>query len=327
MNVQGTVMLYRRHLLAAPMLAPLLAARSAHAQAFPNRPITLQIAFPAGGATDVQMRALAEAATRVFGQQVLIDNRPGAGGTLPAQNITRARPDGYTLAQLALPALRLPFMQRMSFNPRTDFTPVIHLTGYLFCVCVRAESPYRTWADLVADARARPGQVRIGNTGANGTPHLTLVDLCTTENIQVEHIPFRGEGDAVPALLGGHMEASGTGSGVVELVEQGRLRVLNVWSAERSWRWPDVPTLRELGYPMTVTSPYGLVGPLGMEPELIQRLHDGFRVALNDPAHVATLRRLDMPLEYLNPADYAAFIQRTANEEEARVTRLGLRAG
>ncbi|HZH47072.1 MAG TPA: tripartite tricarboxylate transporter substrate binding protein [Roseococcus sp.] len=321
-------MLDRRALLATPLLLPGLArAQNTAREAFPNRPITLQIAFPAGGATDVQMRALAEAATRAFGQQVLIDNRPGAGATLTAQNITRARPDGYTLAQLPLPALRLPFMQRMPFNPRTDFTPVIHLTGYLFATCVRAESPYRSWADLVADARARPGQVRIGNTGANGTPHLTLVDLAAAENIQVEHVPFRGEADAVPALLGGHMEASATGSGIVELVEQGRLRPLNVWSAERSWRWPDVPTLRELGYPMTVTSPYGLVGPLGMEPEVIARLHDGFRVALNDPAHVATLRRLDMPLEYLNPADYGAFIQRTADEEEARVTRLGLRAG
>ncbi len=117
----------------------------------------------------------------------------------------------------------------------------------------------------------------------------------------------------------------GTGSGVVELVEQGRLRALNVWSRERSWRWPNVPTLRELGYDMVVTSPYGLVGPLGMEADIVRRLHEGFRTALHDPAHVATLRRLDMPLEYLGPEDYAAFIQRTATEEEARVTRLGLR--
>lgn len=163
----------RRNLLAASLAAPSLA----HAQTFPSRTITIQISFPAGGATDVQMRSLAEAATRAFGQTVIIENRPGGGGTLPAANMRNARPDGYTLAQFALPAIRLPFMQRMSFNPRTDFTPIMHVTGYLFMVCVRAESPYRTWADLVADARRRPGDLKMGNTGANGTPHLTLIEM------------------------------------------------------------------------------------------------------------------------------------------------------
>jgi len=316
----------RRTLLATALAAPSLAPGLARAQAFPNRTITIQIAFPAGGATDVQMRSLAEAATRAFGQTVIIENRPGGGGTLPAANMRNARPDGYTLAQFALPAIRLPFMQRMAFNPRTDFTPIVHVTGYLFMICVREESPYRTWADLVADARARPNMVKIGNTGANGTPHLTLIDLAERERLDIVHVPFRGEGDAVPALMGGHIEASGTGSGVLQLIADGKLRPLNVWSRARSTKLPNVPTLLELGYQdMVVTSPYGIVGPLGMDPEIVRRLHDGFRVALHDPAHVAALGRLDMPLEYLNSEDYGAFIQRTANEEEARVTRLGLR--
>lgn len=311
----------RRTLLATPFLL----AAPASAQTFPSRPITIQISFPAGGATDVQMRSFAEAASRAFGQQVVIDNRPGGGGTLPAANMRNARPDGYTLAQFALPAIRLPFMQRMSFNPRTDFTPIIHVTGYLFMVCVRTESPYRTWADLVADARRRPGEVKIGNTGANGTPHLTLIELAARENIEVVHVPFRGEGDAVPAVIGGHIDASGTGSGVLQLIADGRLRPLNVWSRNRSPKVPEVPTLTELGYQgMVVTSPYGIVGPLGMDVEIVRRLHDGFRIALNDPAHVATLTRLDMPLEYLNSEDYGRFIQTTADYEEARVRRLGL---
>lgn len=316
--------MHRRTLMA--LATPALLPGLAHAQSFPSRPITIQIAFPAGGATDVQMRSFAEAATRAMGQQVIIENRPGGGGTLPPANMRNARPDGYTVAQFALPAMRLPFMQRMSFNPRTDFTPIIHITGYLFMVTVRAESPYRTWADLVADARRRPGEVKIGNTGANGTPHLTLIDLAERERLDIIHVPFRGEGDAVPAIIGGHIDGSGTGSGVLQLIADGRLRALNVWSRARSIKLPEVPTLLELGYQdMVVTSPYGLVGPLGMDPEIVRRLHDGFRVALNDPAHLATLARLDQPLEYLNTEDYAAFIQRTCNEEEARVTRLGLR--
>jgi tripartite-type tricarboxylate transporter receptor subunit TctC len=318
-------MMNRRNLLASALATPALLPGLARAQAFPNRPITIQISFPAGGATDVQMRSFAEAATRAMGQQVIIENRPGGGGTLPAANMRNARPDGYTLAQFALPAIRLPFMQRMAFNPRTDFTPIIHVTGYLFMVCVRAESPYQTWADLVADARRRPGEVKIGNTGANGTPHLTLIELAARERIEVLHVPFRGEGDAVPALMGAHIDASGTGSGVLQLIQDGRLRALNVWPRARSPKLPNVPTLIELGYQdMVVTSPYGIVGPLGMDPEIVRRLHDGFRVALHDPAHVATLERLDMPLEYLNSADYGRFILQTADYEEARVKRLGL---
>nr|WP_314070015.1 tripartite tricarboxylate transporter substrate binding protein [uncultured Roseococcus sp.] len=316
----------RRQILAGGLAAPALLPAFARAQSFPNRPITIQISFPPGGATDVQMRSFAEAATRAFGQQVIIENRPGGGGTLPAANMRGARPDGYTLAQLSLPAIRLPLMQRMAFNPRTDFTPIIHLTGYLFMIVVRAESPYRSWADFVADARARPNAIRIGNTGANGTPHLTNIDLAEKEGIQLTHVPFRGESDGTPNLLGGHIEAMACGSGALQIIAEGKLRALNVWVRNRSPKLPEVPTLIELGYPdMVVTSPYGVVGPLGMDPETVQRLHDGFRVAAHDPAHLATLERLDQPLEYLNSADYGRFIAHSVDEEEARVTRLGLR--
>ena len=317
----------RRAAIGAALAAPL--ARPAIAQErFPNRPITIQIGFPPGGATDVQMRAFADAATRHMGQTVLIENRPGAGSTLPAANVARARPDGYTVAQLTLPAMRLPHMQRMSYDVTKDFTPIIHLTGYLFAVTVRSESPYQSWADLVADAKRRPGQVRVGNTGANGTPHLTMVELAEKEGIEFTHVPFRGEGDLVPSLIGGHIEAGATGSGVGQLVDEGRLRFLNVWSRDRSPRWPSIPTLQELGYRgMVVTSPYGLVGPPGLPAEITRALHDGFRAALQDETHIAALRRLDMPLEYLNSADYGRFILETSEQERQRVERLGLRTG
>lgn len=305
-----------------------LAPAVVRAQRFPDRPITVLVPFPAGGATDVQVRALAEAATRHFGQTVLVENRPGAGSTLGAAAVARARPDGYQVAQMTLPALRLPFMQRMAYDPRKDFTPIIHLTGYLFGVVVRAESPYRTWQDLVADARRRPGQIRIGNTGANGTPHLTMVDLAERERIEIVHVPFRGEADATPQVLGGHIEAAAVGSGSGQLVDEGKLCFLNVWSRERSPRWPQVPTLIELGYQgMVVTSPYGLVAPAGLDPAITRALHDGFKAALFDPQHLAVLKRLDQPLEYLDSAAYARFMAETIDMEEKRVERLGLRQG
>ena len=219
-------------------------------------------------------------------------------------------------------------MQHMPFDPRTDFTPILHLTGYLFGVVVRADGPYKNWAELVADARRRPGRIRIGNTGANGTPHLTMVDLADTEKLDVVHVPFRGEGDGVPALLGGHIEALAAGSGTGELVNQGKLRFLNLWGRERSERWPEVPTLVELGYAgMVVTSPYGLCGPLRMDRAVVRALHDGFKQALHDPAHLATLRKLDQPLEYLDSAAYGRFMLEEIEAEKKRVERLGLRTG
>lgn len=313
----------RRAALGAALTLPSLA----WAQAFPSRPITLVVPFSAGGATDVQMRALAEAATRAFGQTVLVENRPGAGSTLGVTAVARARPDGYLVTQVPLPVLRLPFIQRMSYDPRRDFTPILHLTGYLFGITVRAASPYRNWQDLVADARRRPGEVRVGNTGANGTPHLTNVDLAERERIELVHVPFRGEAEIVPQLLGGHIEAAATGSGVGKLVDEGQLRMLNVWTRERSRRFPTVPTLQELGYAgMVVTSPYGIGAPPGLDPAIRQALHDGFKQALYDPQHLATLERLDQPVEYLDSTAYAQFLAETTDAEERRVDRLGLRA-
>ncbi|MCB4820964.1 tripartite tricarboxylate transporter substrate binding protein [Roseicella aerolata] len=317
----------RRALLGAA--AALAAPATLQAQGrFPERPITILVPFPPGGATDVQMRALAEAATRHFGQTVLVENRPGAGSTLGAAAVARARPDGYQVAQMTLPALRLPFMQRMPYDPRRDFTPIIHLTGYTFGVMVRADSPWKTWQELVADARARPGRHRWGNTGANGTPHLAMLELAEREGLQVEHIPFRGEADAVPAVLGGHIEATAGGTGSSQLVTEGKLRYLNFWTRQRVPRFPDVPTLLELGYQgMVITSPYGLVAPAGLDAEILGALHEGFRRALHDPTHLAVLERLDQPVEYLNSADYARNMAETIDFEEKRVERLGLRTG
>ena len=319
------MVLNRRAALALPLAlgAPGLGRAQ---ERFPSRPITVLVPFPPGGATDVQMRSMAEAAMRAFGQTVLVENKPGAGSTLGAATVARAQPDGYLLTQMTLPCLRLPWMQSMSFDPRTDFTPILHLTGYLFGVVVRADGPYRTWQDLVADARKRPGRVRIGNTGANGTPHLTMVDLAERETLDVIHVPFRGEGDAVPQLLGGHIEALAAGSGAGQLVNEGKLRFLNLWGRERSERWPDVPTLVELGYQgMVVTSPYGLVAPSGLEPGVLRTLHDGLRAALFDPQHQAALERYDMRTEYLDSAGYSRFMVETIDMEEKRVDRLGLR--
>lgn len=304
----------------------LSAPRLARAEAgFPSRPVSIIVPFTAGGTTDQQMRALAEGVTRRLGQPVVIENRPGGGGTLGVAATAKARPDGYTLAQMITPAMRLAMLQPMSYDVLRDFTPVIHLTGYFFGLAVRADAPWESWQDFVRAARARPGEVSVGNSGANGTLHLGMLELGLREEVRFNHVPYRGEAEAIPALLGGHVDAVANSAGLGELVDHGKARWLNVWTARRSRRWPEVPTLLELGYEgMVITSPYGLVGPAGLPSAVVERLHDACRAAMDDRAHRAVLERADMAAEYLGPADYAAFLRAQVQRERALLRRLNL---
>lgn len=310
--------------LGLPALAPAARAQSR----FPDRPITILVPFPAGGSTDVVMRALAEVASRHLGQPVVVDNRPGAGSSLGPAAVARARPDGYLLTQLPTSAIRLSFIQRMSYDPLRDFTPIVHLTGYLFGIVVPKDSRWQSWADFVAEAKRRPGALNVGNAGMNGTPHLGTEMLCQREGIQVTHIPYRGEAESVQAMLGGHVDAAATSSLGGVMVTEGRARWLNIWAAQRSAKWPDAPTLEELGHRgLVLNGPYGLVGPAGMDPAVVARLHDAFAVAMRDPQHLAVLERFDMAMDYRNTADYAAFLREVVRQEQDMVNRLGLRQG
>ncbi|MCK8784764.1 tripartite tricarboxylate transporter substrate binding protein [Roseomonas sp. NAR14] len=310
-----------------------LAAGGARAQGggaagFPNRPITMLVPFPAGGTTDAQMRVFSEQLGRVLGQPVVVENKPGAGSTLGAAQVARARPDGYTLTQLTAPCIRLQFLQTLPFDVQRDFTPILHLTGYMFGIAVAADSPWRSWADFVAAAKRRPGEMNMGNTGANGTPHLANVQIAERAGIDVTHVPFRGEAEGLPALLGGHIQAMSCGSGASGLAEEGKVRWLNVWTAQRVRRWPDVPTLVELGYEgLVITSPYGVVGPAGMDPAVVRRLQEAMTTAARSPAHLAILERYDMALDLRDGPAYREFIAQQARDEEALVRRLNLRAG
>jgi tripartite-type tricarboxylate transporter receptor subunit TctC len=286
----------------------------------------LLVPWGAGGTTDIQMRAMAEGASRRLGQPVIVENRPGAGGVLAAQQLLQERPDGHVLAQMPISVFRHPQMaQRALFNPLEDFTWVIHVTGYLFGTVVRADAPWRTMAELLDHAKANPGRVNYGTPGVGTSLHITMEQIAATRGIEWVHVPFRGWAENGQALLGGQIEVSADSSGWAELVQAGRLRLLATWGAERAKRFPEVPTLRESGIDVVSTSPYGLAGPKGMNPEVVRVLHDAFREAIFDPAHVAVLDRFDMQPMYLNSADYAAFARKQYEEEGAMIRRMGLR--
>src|SRR5574343_1279189 len=188
---------------AAGLLLPVLA----QAQSFPARPIKLICPWPAGGSSDMVMRALAESASKVLGQQVIIENKPGASGMLGPNELVKAAPDGYTLSQTTIGVARLPHMQKMQFDPLRDFTYIACLTGYTFGIVVKADSPFKTVKDLVDYAKANPGKFSYGSTGNGTTPHLAVEEFASKAGIQLTHVPFKGSADGLQALLGGHINA------------------------------------------------------------------------------------------------------------------------
>jgi len=305
----------------------LLAAPAVRAQGrFPDRPVRLICPWAAGGTTDIQMRALADAAARRLGQPVIVENRAGAGGVLGAQQLLNERPDGYVLSQMPISVFRHPQMaQRALFNPLEDFTWVIHLTGYLFGIVVRADAPWQTLGQFLDEAKANPGRINYGTPGVGTSLHITMEQIALARGIEWVHVPFRGVSENMQALLSGQIQATADSSGWAELVMSGRLRLLTVWSAERAKRFPNVPTLRESGVDIVSASPYGLAGPKGMNPDHVRILHDAFRDALFDPAHVAILDRFDMAPWHLGSDEYASFARRQYAEEGEMIRRLGLR--
>jgi tripartite-type tricarboxylate transporter receptor subunit TctC len=216
-------------------------------------------------------------------------------------------------------------MQRAPYDVQRDFTFVIRLVGYSYGVVVRPDSPWHTWQQFVDHVKANPGKVSFGTAGVGTTQHVVMEQAARIAGLDWLHVPFRGGGDDVQALLGGNLDAVASSSLWAEMVQAGQLRLLVSFGEERIRRFPDVPTLRECGIDIAQTSPYGLVAPKGMDPGITRVLHDALHRALTDPEHLALIARMDMPLAYLNSADYAASIPAALAEQGVFVRQLGLR--
>jgi tripartite-type tricarboxylate transporter receptor subunit TctC len=309
--------------LAGIALAPAASAQSA----FPTKPITVIVPFPAGGSTDRHLRIVAQDASRYLGQTVIIENRPGAGGTLgPATMSRTAKPDGYTVALYTLAMLRMPYMQKTTWDPINDFTFIVGLSGYTFGVTVRADSPFKTFNEYIEAARKNPGSVDYGSTGVGSSPHLLMEEVALNAKVKLNHVPYKGNADMQQALLGGHVMAQSDGTGWDQFVDSGKMRLLVTFGEKRTTRWPDVPTALELGYKVSSTSPYGLAGPKGMDPAVVKVLHDAFKKALLDPASLDVMKQLNQEPVYRDSADYKAWAQATYTKEKGLIEYLGLMA-
>lgn len=322
-----TQSLSRRRIVQAAAASCAAIALPALAQApYPARPVRLICPWPAGGSTDAVMRALAESASKQLGQNIVIDNKPGAGGMLGAIELANARPDGYTLSQLPHGVFRIPHMQKVQFDTLKDFTWIVCLTGYTFGIVVPADSPIKSIKDLVDYAKANPGKFSYGSTGTGTSPHLAVEEFAQRAGIQLNHIPFKGNAENMQAILGGHIMAASDATGWGPHVEAGKLRLLATYGSKRTKRWPSVPTLDELGYKTVSDSPFGVCGPKGMEPAVVKAIHDAFRKTLDDPAVLAAFDKYDQTVIYMDTATYTRWARETFEAEKATIERLGLAA-
>jgi len=293
---------------------------------FPTKPVTLIVPWLPGGSTDVSFRVLAETTSKYLGQPVVIDNKAGGGGTVgPATMAATNKPDGYTVAQIPITVFRYPYMMKVNWDPLKDFTYIIHLTGYTFGVVVKADSPWKTWNEFVAYAKANPNKVTYATPGAGTSLHVTMEMFAMKEGIKWIQVPMKGGGETTPAVLGGHVTATADSTGWAPQVDAGQLRLLVTWGNQRTKKWPNVPTLKDLGYGIVSNSPFGIAGPKGMDPKVVKILHDAFKKGMEDPAYLKILDNLDMEPFYKNTEDYVKYVRELCEEERVIVDKLGLK--
>jgi tripartite-type tricarboxylate transporter receptor subunit TctC len=283
--------------------APLSLAR---AQApFPSKPVQLIVPWPAGGQTDLTVRVLADEVEPLLGQPVVVINKPGAAGTLVAPALKAAEPDGHTIGQVPLTVYRHALMNHVPWDPVTDLAPIVQVSGVSFGLLVPGNSPFRSASDLIDWAIKHPGELILGSTGVGTTAHLAMEEILLQNNVKYVHVPYKGTADQMLAIASSQIMAGVNSTGFAPWVDKGQMRLLATFNASRNPRWPDAPTLRELGYPQAVyTSPWGLAAPAGTPAAVVQKLHDAFHKAMFSPRHVEALARYDQSIDYLNTRDY-----------------------
>jgi len=305
------------------LAAGLLLALAAQAQQFPSKPVMLIVPWPAGGSTDIYFRKLGEITARHLGQPLVIENRPGGSGMNgPATMAKTAKPDGYTISQLAISAFRMPHMQKVDWDPVKDFTYIIGLAGYTFGIVVKSDSPFKTFNDLITYARANPGKLSYATPGTGTSLHLAMEEIAAKAGVEFLHVPFKGYADGAIALMGGHVMVQVDSTGWARQVDAGAQRLLATLGDKRT-RW-NAPTVKELGVDTVSNSPFGLVGPKGMPREVVKVLHDAFKKSLDDPEYLKVLAQLDQPAWYMPSEDYARWAAEMLKAERATIERAGL---
>jgi len=314
--------------LAATLAIALVLGVASAQDVYPSKPITLIVPFPPGGVADIVGRPFAEALSRELKTPVIIENKPGAGGGIGMGAVAKAKADGYTLLMALSSISILPeadkVLGRAPLYQLDQFTPIARLTADPTILAVRADSPWKTLQDFVADARRRPGAITYGSSGNYGTMHVPMEMFAHRADVKLLHVPFTGGGPAVVALLGGQVDALSTGpSTVLQHVKAGKVRVLASWGDHRLASLPDVKTLTESGFDAVFFQWCALFAPAGTPEPVLSRLREAARVAAADPRFVNTLATVETPVQYLDAPEMRRFWEADAKTLAEAVQRVG----
>lgn len=301
---------------AAALLATGMGTALAKDAAYPSKAITMVVPFAAGGTTDILARIVGQAMTVDLGQTIIIENKPGAGGNIGAQQVARAKPDGYTvfMGTVGTHAINQSLYKNLPYDPLKDFAPLSRVASVPNLLVAHPSRPYKTVQEMIAYAKAHPGEVTYGSPGSGASPHVSGALFQSLTGAEILHIPYKGSAPAISDLLGNQIAVMFDNMpSAIQHVRSGKLRPLAVTTTKRSPELPDVPTIAEAGVPgYEATSWFGLWAVAGTPAPVLDKLHASLSRVLKDPAVVKKIGDQGGQISIDTPAQFEAFIKTEA---------------
>ncbi len=295
------------------------------AEDYPHKVIQLVIPFPPGGAIDPILRPFMDAVARDLGQPIVVINRPGGGGISGAAGVAMMdKADGYTMGVMHNSVIRAPLTHKVSWDPLRDFTYLAGLFALAPGITVAVDAPWKNLSELLADAKARPGQISWGNVGATSANLIYAERLAKLTGVQFNMIPFKGGAESFQALIGHHLDVVGD-PGFGPHVKSGSVRLLATFTAKRLDGYPDTPTVKELGFDLVIQSVIGLVAPKQLDPKIAERLAAALRRASTDAVYVKQLAQLDMYPSYMTSEEYTEYAIAQFQREVQMLAEIGFK--
>ena len=296
--------------------------------AYPSKPITMVVPFPPGGVADTVGRPVAQALSRELKQSVVVENKAGAGGAIGMAQVAKARPDGYTVLMALSSISIIPEADRVTgrepLYQLNQLKPIARFTADPTVLVVRADAPWKTVQEFVAAMRAKPGAYSYSSSGNYGTMHVPMEMLKANAKFSMLHVPYTGAGPAVLALLAGQVDAVSTGpASVLQHIKAGKLRALAHWGSDSLASLPEVPSLKQAGFPVEFAQWSGLFVPAATPEPIVAKLRDAARAAANDPAVRQTISAAGSPILYLDSPEFQSYIAGDAGKMRDAVQRIG----
>jgi tripartite-type tricarboxylate transporter receptor subunit TctC len=309
------------------MAAPFVGAQSA-AQSFPNKPIRFVVPFPPGGGNDILARALAPKMSEILGQQVVVDNRAGAGGNIGADFVAKSPPDGYNIVIASNQVTMNPWIySKLPFDIAKDFSPVAQIASVPMLLAIHPEVPAKNLQEFIALAKAKPGSLNYSTPGLGTPQHIAFEVFNFDAGVKVTHVPYKGTSPSIVDLIGGQVQATiGTMASLEQHVKSGKVRAIAVSTPQRSPAMPDVPTIEEGGLKgYNVPLWYSVLAPANTPKDIVEKISASIRDALKDPQTKAQLSKQGFVESYLDPAQMTALIKQDLAYWQKAINNIGLK--